>query len=883
MQWPWRKAETELDREMQFHLDELAAAFEREGLSRDEARARARREFGGVDLAKEQCRDERRWQPLATLEQDVRFGLRMMRRAPLVTAAAVLSLALGIGANTAILSLMQGLLWRTLDAPAPEQISEVLWEAKANPDGLYESTDGNMFRDGAGVAADYFSVRAFETLRDHAAGRAQIAAHQNQGDVSVRSKGRAAVVAPLRAVSGNFFPMLQVQPQLGRLLAPADDRAEAAPTVVLTHQFWETHLGSDPAIVGRALRINDRSYTVAGVLQRGFTGIRLGDTTDLYTSLRHAPDWFETSSWIARNWDQPRSWFLHLIARRSPGVNAEAVARSLDPVFASTWEGTPKQPATAPRLRFQDGSHGLGDLRREFGNPFAVLLTLVTLVLLVACANIANLLLARADARRHEVSIRASLGSGRARLIRQFLTESLLLALAGGVLSMAVALATARGALALLPGEIGAFRLELAFDGRAAAYTLALMALTALLFGLYPALRVTRVNLGAATSVSLAPGRLLIAAQVSIGVLLLAAAFTFTGRLADLANRDTGMARSRLLLFDLKPGQSGYEGRRLRQFSLDLERKLGEIPGVEAVALARVRPLSGGGWGENYQFDGQPKAIPVLMNAVTSGYFSAMGIDIKAGRGLTPRDSREQAQVAVVSEDLARQLGPRAIGARFRDGDRTFEVVGIARNARYDSMSRESAGVLYLPHPLEHNTMTVVVRTRTAPAAMIEPVRRAVGGLDAALPIVNALTMDQQIGETLRRERLFAWLCGCFGGLALVLCAIGLYGVLSYATARRAREIGIRMALGATREAVLRAVLGEGLALACAGLAVGAPLAWFLARRYVDHERFGLERSLEAAPLGWAVAVLAVAALVATLLPALRASSADPARVLREN
>lgn len=882
MRWPWQKAETELDRELQFHLDELAAAFERQGLSRREAQARARREFGGVDLAKEQCRDERRWQPLATLWQDVHFGLRMMRRAPLVTAAAVLSLALGIGANTAILSLMQGLLWRTLDAPAPEQISEVLWEAKTGPEGLNDLMSGNMFRDGAGVAADYFSVRSFETLRDRAAGRAVIAAHLSPQDVSVSATGRAAVVAPLRAVSGNFFPMLQVQPHLGRLLAPADDRADAAPAVLVTHHFWETHLGADTAVVGRALRINNRSYTVAGVLRRGFTGIRLGDTTDLYTPLRHAPHWFETRSWIARHWDNPRSWFLQIIARRAPGVAGEALARSLDQAFASTWDGKVKELASTPRLRFQDGSHGLGDLRRELGNPFSVLLTLVTLVLLIACANIANLLLARADARRQEVSIRASLGGGRARLVRQFLTESLLLALAGGLLSIVVARVTAQAALALLPGEIGAFRLDFAVDARTAAFTLWLTMLTALLFGLYPALRVTRANLGAG-SFSTAPGRVLVAAQVCVGVLLMAAAFTFTTRLADLANRDTGIARSRLLLFDVKPGQAGYEGARLRQFSLDIERKLGEIPGVEAVALARLRPLSGGGWSEPFHFDGQPKPTPALVNAVTPGYFPAMGIGITAGRGFAPRDLLEHAHVAVISEDLARELGPHALGARYRNGGRVFEVVGIARRARYDSMTRQNPRVVYLLHPLEHDTMTVVVRTRTAPAAMLDPVRRAVAELDAALPIVNPLTMDQQISETLRRERLFAWLCGCFGVLALVLCAIGLYGVLSYATARRAREIGIRMALGATRETVLRGVLGEGLALAFVGLAVGAPLAWFLARRYVDHERFGLERSLEAAPLGWAVAVLAAAAVIATLLPALRASSADPARVLREN
>jgi len=299
---------------------------------------------------------------------------------------------------------------------------------------------GNMFRDGAGLAADYLSVRAFETLRDRAAGRAEIAAHRNPEDVSVSSSRGAAVV--------------------------------------VTYQFWESHLGSDPAIVGRALRINDRSYTAAGVLQRSFTGIRLGDTTDLYTSLCKAPDLLETRSWLARHWDRPRSWFLHMIARRSPEMTAEAMARSLDPVFASTREGTLKEPATAPRLRFQDGSHGLGGLRREFGNPFSVLLTLVTLVLLIACANIANLLLARAGARRQEVSIRASLGGGRARLVRQFVTRSLMLALAGGLLSIAVARPVAQAALTLLPAEIGAFRLDLSFDTRAAGYTLTLTALT---------------------------------------------------------------------------------------------------------------------------------------------------------------------------------------------------------------------------------------------------------------------------------------------------------------------------------------------------------------------------------------------------------------------
>jgi len=888
MQWPWKKAETDLEREVRYHLETMADGFERQGMSRSEALQRARREFGGVDQFKEQCRDQGRWQPFARFTQDLKFGIRMLRKAPAVTVAAILSLALGIGATTAILSLVDAVLWRTLAVPHPEQLTEVLWQSKGRPDGVYGPSSGSMYKDGPLHVADFFSRVTFETMRKQAAGRADIAAHLGRNDVSTSYAGKTAV-AQLRPVSGNFFPMLGLRPFAGRLLGPADDEPAAPLTVVVSHHFFASALQGNEKAIGQSLRVNNHSYTIAGVLPASFGGITVGEAIDLYSSLSNSPEMFEEGGWLRREGSDPMTWCYQILARRAPGVSKEALQPMLDPVFRSTWGAQPKQPEDAPHIRLQDAASGLGDLRRGLGDPLSLLFTLVALVLLIACANIANLLLARADSRRKEVALRVSLGCGRARLIRQFFTESALLAACGGLLSLVVAYATANFAVRLMPGNL---RLDFAIDGRMLLATLAVTIFTALVFGLYPAWRASQVDaapalkegsgsVGGTRHSWVTPGKLLVLGQVALGVLLVAAAATFTAHLRKIVSGDTGFERTRLLMFDLRPGQSGYRGPRLRQFYFDLEERLRVLPGVEAVGIARIRPMKGGGYWDTLHLPGDAKRIPSAVNFVTADYLRALGVPIVAGRGISEQDVRLGAKVALVSEDLAKEMGRSPLGVSLRMEDNVFEVIGVAARARYARLTQQP-NVFYVPNTLARDSFTVLLRTSVRPMQLVDTARGAVGELDRDLPMVDVFTMEQQISTTLRRERLFAWLCGSFGVLALLLCMIGLYGVMSYATVRRSQEIGIRMALGASRNDVLRQVLGEGMGVALIGLLIGAPASYWAAHRYVDYKKLGLD-PLDPTMIAWAIAALGVSALAAVLAPALRAAGSDPVKALRQS
>ncbi len=887
MQWPWKRAETDLEREMRHHLESLAEGFERQGLDPAEAMRRARKEFGGVGRFKEQCRDESRWQPLSQLGRDVTFGIRMMRRAPVVTAAAILSLALGIGATTAILSLVDAVLWRTLALPQPEQLTEILWQSKGRPEGVYHGSSGSAFQEGPLFVADFFSRAAFDAMRNQAAGRADIAAHLGRDDVSASYAGVTSA-AQLRPVSGNFFQMLEVTPLAGRLLGPPDDAAAAPLAIVVSHRFWESALRGERDAVGRPLRVNGRSYTITGVLPAGFAGIVTGESAGLYTTIEQSPAVLDPTSWFHTAPANAVVWYLQLLARRAPGVSNEALQAALDPMFRSTWTAQPKDPETAPAIRLQDASGGLGSLRRQFGNPLSMLFALVGLVLLVACANIAILLLSRADARRKEVALRVSLGCSGARLIRQFFTESALLAACGGVLSLGVAYATANFAVTLMSGDL---RLDFAIDVRMIAATLAVTAFTALVFGLYPAWRASRVDaapalkegsgsVGGTRNTWVSPAKMLVLAQVALGVLLVAAAAAFTAHLRKIVTAETGFERTRLLMFDLRPGQSGYTGPRLRQFYFDLEQRLRDVPGVVAVGLARVRPMKGGGYSDMLNLPGRSKRINTAVNFVTADYLRALGVRIVAGRGLSAQDVLTGAAVAVVSEDVAREIGGSPLGLSFTMEGKPYEIVGVAARARYSRLT-EQPNVIYVPNSLSRDTFTALLRTSVPPMQALGGVRRALSEMDKYLPIVDAVTMEEQIANTLRRERLFAWLCGSFGVLALLLCMIGLYGVMSSVAARRRQEIGIRMALGATRNAVVRQVVGEGMAMAAFGLLIGAPAAYYAATKYVDYKKLGMA-PLDPAIIGWAIAALGLSALLAVLGPALRAASTDPMKALRQ-
>lgn len=890
MKFPWRRAESELEREIAHHLYQLTAEYQRQGYSRTEAQRLAKREFGGPEQTKEQCRDERRWAWLNGLRQDIVFGWRMMRRTPVVTAAAILSLALAIGANTAIVSLMDVVLWRDLPVPNPRQLVNVNWQGHGFPSEMADSASGTMYpSDDGWDVADFFSYPGFETMRGRLAGRASLAAYSFPDTVSVSFAGQASV-AKQRAVSGNFLSTLQVQPELGRLLFESDDDKAAPATVVVSHRFWVNTLGAAPDVIGHTIAINNEQRIIAGVLASSFYGLMPGDATDLYAPLHHG---YRRMPDGTSRLDVNRSWGISLIARRTAGYTESQMRPEIDAAFVSSWAAQPKNLQKAPHIRLEDGSHGLGFLRKDFRDPLLVLGGLVGLLLMIACSNIANLLLSRAAAREKEVATRVALGCSRLRLARQFLTESALLAVAGGVASIFVAYLTETllsQFVLLRHGD--SVPIPMSFNLRVLAFIAVTSLLALLLFGVFPAWRASQL----ATVEQLKKdsgrhkwnaGRILTLGQMAMSVVLVMSAVLFTRNLLAIQSADPGFDRRNMILFNLRPGTSGYDRSRLENFYFNLERRLSETQGVTDVGLSSIRPMNVGGRWDDLRMAGEPDINNVSVNGVTPNYLPLYSPRLVAGRNIEWIDIASSAKVAVISEDLARKLGGLSVlGKRFTFSEgpgRTgpeYEIVGIAPAMAATSM-KDRPVVTWLPLDKESREVTVVLRTSQPPSMVLPAVRRTIAEIDRNLPLVDVITMEEQISKTLQRERMFATICSCFGVLALVLSIVGLYGVVAYNTARRSGEIGIRLALGAIPRNVIAMIIREGMTVAVLGLLLGLPVIW-LGAKYVEKELFKM-KPLDPATIVVSVGTLLAAALLAVVIPALRASSIQPAQTLRQD
>jgi predicted permease len=890
----WKRAEIELEREVAHHLHHLAAAYERQGYSRQEALRMACREFGGAEQIKERCRDERRFAWLTGFRQDIIFGLRMMRGAPAITAAAVLSLALGIGANAAIASLMDVILWRTLPVPDAKQLRLVEWQAHGFPRELADGGSGSIYDIGGVDVGDFFAYPAFQLLRKSVAGRASIAAYTDPMGVNVSYNGRAAV-SQERPVSGNFFATLQARAALGRLLLDDDDRASATPTAVVSHRFWASVLGSDRDVIGKTLIVNNKPHVIAGVLEPGFFGLYPGDTAAIYAPIHHGAsrgDW-SIVKWLA----QDRSWGTQVIARLSPGTDVEQLRTTMDGVFRSTWTRQPADPTKAPHLRLDEGARGLGVLSRNFRNPLLVLGGLVSLLLVIACANVANLLLARAVARRNEIAMRISLGCSRARLMRQFLTESALIALLGGAASLAVAYATGN-LLGQFVGVRDSLPLEVSLDYRILLLVGAISTAALVIFAVFPAwqgshsldpswLKQGGGSVGGSQRRKWTSGRTLVVAQMAMSVVLVMAAVIFTRNLRALQTADPGFDRRNLVIFGVRPGTSGYEASRLPQFYSDLEQRLGATPGVAAAGLTWMRPMNIGGWWERVRLVEGGESFNVSMNGVTPSYLPLYTSRMVAGRNVTWADIRADAKVAVIGEDLARKLGgPSVLGQSLvvTDGppgqkQPRYEIVGIGPAFAATSM-KERPYTVWVPFRKDGSEATVVLRTSQPPVVALAGIRQTMNEIDRNLPMVETITMEEQIAKVLQRERMFATLCGGFGIIAIALSVVGLYGVMAYSTSRRRREIGVRLALGALPRDVLSMVLREGLALSFAGIILGLPLVW-LGAKYAEKELFHM-KVFEPLSVMAAIGILLAAAMVAVGCPAARASALQPSETLRE-
>jgi predicted permease len=897
MNFPWKRAESELQREIAHHLHQLTAEYQRQGYSPAEALRLAKREFGGSEQTKELCRDERSWAWLNGIRQDLVFGWRMMRRTPVVTGAAVLSLALAIGANTAIVSLMDLVLWRDLPVPAPRQLDVVNWEGRGFPRDMADAASGSMYRGDNGLnIADFFSYPGFQIMRQKVAGRASLAAFGFCDTVSVSFAGEP-MVAKQRPVSGNLLSTLQVRPALGRLLFDSDDTRSAPATVVLSHRFWASDLSSLPDVVGRTIVIDNQPKIIAGVLESKFYGLEPGDPTDIYVPLHHGASATPDGR---LSLDNDRFWGISLIARRNPGYPENQLRAALDAAFASSWSRQPKKAADVPHVRLDDGRSGLSFLRRDFRSPLLVLGGLVALLLMIACSNIANLLLSRAAAREKEVATRIALGCSRFRLARQFLTESAMLAVLGGVASIVVALAT-QSLLGqfVVPRHGDSLPIHASFDLRVLGVVAATSLVALLLFGVFPAWRASQaasaeqlknnaVSVKGHSRHRWNSGRILTLGQMAMSIVLVMCAVLFTKNLTAIESKDPGFDRRNMILFEIRPGTSGYDNARLEHFYFNLERQLAATPGVTDVGLASIRPMNIGGRWDDIRVAGQTEIRNASINGITPTYLSLYCPRLIAGRTIAWTDIESNAKVAVVSEDLAQKLGgASALGKHFTFDEGpaatnvpTWEIVGIAPSMAATSM-KERPFVVWVPLEKEARDVTVVLRTSQPPGLALAGVRKTMANIDRKLPLVDVVTMEEQISKGLQRERMFATVCSSVGILALVLSVVGLYGVIAYNTARRRGEIGIRLALGAMPREVVIMIVREGMMVAVVGLLLGFPVIW-LGAKYVKKELFEM-KPLDPATILLSTGTLLLAALVAVAIPALRASSIQPAQTLRQD
>jgi predicted permease len=843
---------------------------------------------------------------MGTLWQDLRYGWRRLLKKPGFTLVAVLSIALGIGANTAIFSLIDQVLLRRLPVAQPEEL--VVLRSPGPMRGRV-SSDGDM--------AASFSYPMYKELRDRNQVCAGLLARYAVG-LSVAGDGLTERASG-ELVSGNYFEVLGVRPALGRVFTQDDDRLPGAhPVVVLSHGYWARRFGGDPAVLNKTLIVNAVPMTVVGVARAGFSGVQIGQMPDLFIPMM-------MKAQITPQWDglsDHKDYWLAILGRLKPGLSRAQAEEGLRPIYRSIleevlplmggWSAEVQQRFLDKRILLDAGAQGRPILQRDAQQPLLILMGMVGLVLLIACANVANLLIAQGAARQREVAVRLALGAGRWRLVRQFLMESLILSLLGGAVGLLVASWTIKGLIASVPESIGALGLSAALDGRLLVFTLALAMLTGLLFGLTPALRATRFNLegalreqGASLAGGLAHVRLrkaLVVSQIILTTVLLVGAGLFARSLANLQRVDLGLRAEQVITFSLAPELNGYTPPRAIALFDELREALASLPGVTSVSAARISVLTDSNSSSNMTVEGyQPQEnedLHVFQNWIGPDYFATLGIPLLVGREVAPSDTAASPKVAIINETMARRFfaNRNPIGSRFAfgSGDRVrpdIEIIGVVKDSKHATVREQARPFVYLPYAQEKDLGQLTFYLRTAPdsrafssrefsiSALAPALRREVERRDRHLPLLELKTLERQVEEALFADKFVTFLAVCFGLLAAALAAIGLYGVMAYTVTRRTREIGIRMALGATQGRISWLILREVVLLILVGLAIGTPLA-FAASRVTASLLFGVAAS---DPLVFALAGLLLAgmALLGGYLPARRAAKVNPMVALR--
>jgi predicted permease len=891
----WRRTvDRELDDELQFHLEQMQEFAVSRGDAPPEAGRRARRQMGSVDHVKEACRDVRTLRPLEDFLQDLRFGARLLARGRGFTVVAALSLALGIGASSSIFSLINAIVLRPLPVADPHELYIAQVTEPDEVDRLFSSS----------------AVERASTLL---AGRAEIAAHTSTESVLVTTRGDASPpeAARLQLVAGDFFGTLRQRAQIGRLLGPGDNRTVGQhPVAVISDLYWSRRFGRAARVLDTELIINGARMAVVGVAAPEFFGATVDrQTPDVWApsvmqpALRFAGSYERSGGDLQKPWPlQPEfKWLQVMIRVPAGGDRAAAEAMTL-----AGNSGDPPAGAQESRespVTLVPGSRGLSPIRSELTRPLLVLLMMVGLLLAIACANIASLLLARATSRGPEMAVRLSMGAGRGRLIRQLLTESLLLACVGGVLGLALAYWSSTALLVLLTHGAPVSSLDVGPDWRVVSLTFVTSIATALAFGLLPAVRGTRLSLaeclkaqtrgmvGTARQRGRAPlGKLLIAGQMAFAVLLLLVAGLFARSLQALTRVDVGYDRDRVLAARIDARSAGYDVTEMPALSTRVVERLSGLPGVIAVSMSANGPFSGSRSRGDFQVEGYTPGPNEQMikhsDWVTSDYFRAVGLTIKQGRGFGPEDSARSRRVSVINETMARRYfpGQDPIGRRWGNSSNFevdgVEIIGVVEDARYNDVKAESVSMSYLPAvQSERYLRSLEVRSSGNPAALVGAVRHALQESEPRLAVGAIESLDERVVRSMRVERLLGWLTMGFGAAALGLACLGLYGTISYAARRRTAELGIRLALGADRAAVQWLILREALQLVFLGGAIGLPLA-FPAGRAVAGLLYATAPS-DPIACGAAVAALVVVSACAAYIPARRASRLDPTVALR--
>ena len=822
--------------------------------------------------------------------RDLKHACRVLRKNPGFTTIVVLTLGLGIGANTAIFSLMDQVLLRALPVRDPGEL--VLLDGP----GAFR---GRTFND------QTFSYPMYKDFRDRTEVFSGVLARFPMSMTIVWNGESERVSGEL--VTGNYFEVLGVRPALGRMFNAADDRTPGAhPVAVLSHGFWSRRFGSNPAVLNQTLVVNGHPLTIVGVSAQGFNGLQVGGNTDVMVPVMMKAQM--TPTW--NDLDNRQSRWLNIVARLKPGVTADQAKVQMNVVYDQIKQHDIAQYSNVTenfrkrflekRLEVLPGGRGLSDLRSQFSAALVVLMWMVGVVLLIACANVANLLLARTTSRQKEISLRLALGATRATIVRQQLVESGVLAAAGAVVGVVFAMWTGSVLLALLPGSESARSLSAMPDVRVLLFALALAAVTALVFGIAPAVQATRHAAAAALkdeAGSVAGGgrqaklrRLLVVAQVAMSMLLLVGAGLFARSLYNLRTVDPGFQVETLVAFSIDPSLSGYSQARTMQLFETMQRELSNVPGVRNVSMSEIGVLSGSQWRTTVRVDGyQPKEgedMNPSFDGVGPRYFSTMGIPLVAGREFNDSDAAGSPKVAIINEAMAKYFfgDSNPIGRRFGQGGSSptdIEIVGVARDARSQALREKPGRFVYIPYRQDEGVtfLTFYVRAAGDPSAATTAIRQTVQRLDPNLPIYDIRTMEAQVAESLFVERMVAALSVAFGVLATLLAAIGLYGVMSYAVTRRTREIGIRMALGAERGGVRLLVLKEVAVLSALGVVIGLAGAFYATRR-IEAQLFGIAPG-DPLTLAGAIVLLLAVALAAGWFPARRATNIDPMLALR--